>query len=148
MAYAAAPSLRLAEMGQLTFEAPDEVRFPALRLAREALAAGGAAPIVLNAANEVAVDGFLSEQIGFLDIPAVVEQTLENGSVTAARQRSATSFEIDGEARGAREHSRLHPELAALSVIRSLIFRRRQQPSRRLMQRPSISTGSFRFWSS
>ncbi len=65
--------LRLTEINQLTFEAPDEVRFPALRLAREALTAGGSAPIVLNAANEVAVAGFLAGAIGFLDIPAVVE---------------------------------------------------------------------------
>ena len=75
----ASPSARLdlAQIGSLTFEAPDPERFPALRLAREALRAGGSAPAVLNAANEVAVQSFLTENIGFLDIPAVVEQTLE-----------------------------------------------------------------------
>ncbi|MEA2756445.1 MAG: 1-deoxy-D-xylulose-5-phosphate reductoisomerase [Aliidongia sp.] len=70
------PRLDLAAIGQLTFEAPDPVRFPALRLAREALIAGGSAPTVLNAANEVAVQAFLERQIGFLDIASIVEQTL------------------------------------------------------------------------
>jgi len=75
----AAPTKRLdlADVGQLTFEAPDEARFPALRLAREALARGGAGPTVLNAANETAVHAFLAGQIGFLDIAATVEHTLE-----------------------------------------------------------------------
>ena len=76
---AAAPSKRLdlAEVGQLTFELPDPRRFPALRLAREALRAGTGAPTVLNAANETAVHAFLEERIGFLDIAATVERTLE-----------------------------------------------------------------------
>lgn len=69
--------LDLARIGALTFEAPDLARFPALGLAREALRAGGAAPVVLNAANEVAVAAFLDRRIGFLDIPAVVESALE-----------------------------------------------------------------------
>ncbi|HLY54849.1 MAG TPA: 1-deoxy-D-xylulose-5-phosphate reductoisomerase [Stellaceae bacterium] len=70
------PRLDLAALAQLTFEAPDPVRFPSLRLAREALAAGGSAPAVLNAANEVAVQAFLDGAIGFLDIASVVEETL------------------------------------------------------------------------
>jgi 1-deoxy-D-xylulose-5-phosphate reductoisomerase len=74
---APAPRLSLTDIGNLTFESPDERRFPALRLAREALRKGGTAPIVLNAANEVAVESFLSESIGFLDIPRVVEQAME-----------------------------------------------------------------------
>jgi len=76
---ATAPSKRLdlADVGRLTFEAPDPVRFPALRLAREALALGAAGPTVLNAANETAVHAFLAGQIGFLDIAATVERTLE-----------------------------------------------------------------------
>jgi 1-deoxy-D-xylulose-5-phosphate reductoisomerase len=69
--------LDLAEIGRLTFEPPDEARFPALRLARAALAQGGGAPTVLNAANETAVHAFLAGQIGFLDIAATVERTLE-----------------------------------------------------------------------
>jgi 1-deoxy-D-xylulose-5-phosphate reductoisomerase len=68
--------LDLAAIGQLTFEKPDVDRFPALRVAREALQAGGCAPTILNAANEVAVRAFLDGQIGFLDIVAVVEETL------------------------------------------------------------------------
>jgi 1-deoxy-D-xylulose-5-phosphate reductoisomerase len=76
---AAAPSKRLdlAEVGQLTFEPPDELRFPALRLARETMRRGGGCPTVLNAANETAVHAFLAGQIGFLDIAATVERTLE-----------------------------------------------------------------------
>ena len=70
------PRLDLAALGQMSFEAPDPVRFPALRLAREAVAVGGSAPAVLNAANEVAVQAFLDGAIGFLDIAAVVEETL------------------------------------------------------------------------
>ncbi len=69
--------LDLAALGNLAFESPDEERFPALRLAREALRTGGAAPTVLNAANEVAVEGFLSKKIGFLDIAGIVEHILE-----------------------------------------------------------------------
>ncbi|MBV9016619.1 MAG: 1-deoxy-D-xylulose-5-phosphate reductoisomerase [Alphaproteobacteria bacterium] len=68
--------LDLAEVGRLTFEAPDPVRFPALRLAREALTRPGG-PTVLNAANETAVHAFLGGEIGFLDIAATVERTLE-----------------------------------------------------------------------
>ncbi len=69
--------LDLAKVGQLTFEPPDETRFPALRIAREALHSGGAAPTILNAADEVAVAAYLDGRIGFLSIPAVVEATLE-----------------------------------------------------------------------
>ena len=74
------PSARLnfAEIAKLTFEAPDIVRFPLLRLAREALREGGASPTVLNAANEVAVDAFLKGNIGFPDIAATVEQVLRS----------------------------------------------------------------------
>src|SRR5690606_34508777 len=74
----AAPSARLdlTQIAKLTFEAPDSERFPALALARQALQTGGAAPTILNAANEVAVHGFLDGRIGFLDIAAVVEETL------------------------------------------------------------------------
>ena len=60
--------LDLAALGALTFEAPDAVRFPALRIAREVLEAGGSAGTVLNAANEVAVEAFLAKRIGFLAI--------------------------------------------------------------------------------
>ncbi|MDD3446360.1 MAG: 1-deoxy-D-xylulose-5-phosphate reductoisomerase [Zavarzinia sp.] len=69
--------LDLAAIARLTFEPPDPQRFPALALARHALKSGGAAPTILNAANEVAVAAFLAERIGFLDIAAVVDQVLE-----------------------------------------------------------------------
>jgi 1-deoxy-D-xylulose-5-phosphate reductoisomerase len=68
--------LNLAEIATLTFEEPDLVRFPALRLAIEAMTAGGRAPTVLNAANEVAVAAFLARSIGFADIPRIVGDTL------------------------------------------------------------------------
>jgi 1-deoxy-D-xylulose-5-phosphate reductoisomerase len=68
--------LDLAAFGTLEFIAPDEVRFPALRLARQALRAGRAVPAILSAANEIAVEAFLKEQIGFLDIARVVEDTM------------------------------------------------------------------------
>jgi 1-deoxy-D-xylulose-5-phosphate reductoisomerase len=71
------PRLDLALVGRLTFGPPDPVRFPALRLARQALADGGTMPTVLNAANEVAVAAFLAGGLGFLEIAAVVEATLE-----------------------------------------------------------------------
>jgi 1-deoxy-D-xylulose-5-phosphate reductoisomerase len=75
----AAPSPRLdfATLARLTFEPPDPQRFPALRIARAALADGGTAPTVLNAANEVAVAAFLERRIGFLDIAQAVERTLD-----------------------------------------------------------------------
>ena len=92
------PSLDLAALAELTFFAPDEVRFPATRLAREAAQAGGAAPAVLNAANEIAVAAFLAGQIRFTRIAANVERVL------AARVPSAPSslddvLAIDHEAR-------------------------------------------------
>lgn len=72
-----APWLDLAAAGTLTFEAPDLNRFPALALARTALEAGGGAPTVLNAANEIAVEAFLSRRIGFTGIAALVERVME-----------------------------------------------------------------------
>ena len=72
-----APRLDLVQISKLTFFAPDEMRFPALRLAREALQAGAGAPAVLNAANEVAVAAFLDGKIGFLDIARIVETVMQ-----------------------------------------------------------------------
>ncbi|PWC95610.1 1-deoxy-D-xylulose-5-phosphate reductoisomerase [Azospirillum sp. TSO5] len=71
-----AERLDLVKTSTLTFEAPDPVRFPALRLARAALQSGGGAPTILSAANEVAVQAFLDRRIGFLDIERIVEETL------------------------------------------------------------------------
>ncbi|QDG77316.1 1-deoxy-D-xylulose-5-phosphate reductoisomerase [Labrenzia sp. PHM005] len=80
--------LDLASLGSLTFEKPDLARFPALRLALEALRSGGQAPAVLNAADETAVAAFLKGAIGFMDIPAAVEETLNafaaSGEISAA----------------------------------------------------------------
>ena len=72
-----AARLDLAQFATLTFENPDLTRFPALGLARQALEAGGGAPTVLNAANEVAVAEFLAEKLGFAGIAALVEATLD-----------------------------------------------------------------------
>ena len=71
------PRLDLAKIGRLEFADPDIVRFPALRLARDALRAGGGAPTILNAANEVAVEAFLNRRIGFLAIAGIVEAVLD-----------------------------------------------------------------------
>jgi 1-deoxy-D-xylulose-5-phosphate reductoisomerase len=93
-----ARTLDLAELGALTFEPPDADAFPCLRLAREAAEAGGTGPCVLNAANEVAVHAFLSGRLGFMGIPAVIEQTLEK--VGAAGVHSFDSlYEADARAR-------------------------------------------------
>ena len=88
-----APRLDLAALGQLTFEAPDDERFPALKLARQALQAGGAAPIVFNAANEVAALAFLDRRLGFLNIAAVVADTLSR--VTASGVDSGSDDACD-----------------------------------------------------
>ena len=72
--------LDLAQLGSLTFEAPDEQRFPATRLARHAAEIGGAAPAVLNAANEVAVAAFLGGHLAFTDIAVTVERILSTGN--------------------------------------------------------------------
>jgi len=76
--------LDLLSQGRLDFEAPDLDAFPCLRLAWQAMDAGGSAPAILNAANEVAVSAFLQGRIGFLSIPALVEHTLSTLSCTAA----------------------------------------------------------------
>jgi 1-deoxy-D-xylulose-5-phosphate reductoisomerase len=88
-----AARLDLAKIGQLTFEAPDPAKFPALRLAREAMKAGGTAPAVLNAANEVAVQAFLDGRIGFLDIERINEAALN-----AIRAAALTDLEVLHEA--------------------------------------------------
>jgi 1-deoxy-D-xylulose-5-phosphate reductoisomerase len=73
--------LDLVATARLDFEAPDESRFPCLRLARESVASGGTAMAVCNAANEVAVAGFLAEKIRFTDIPSIIEHTLERADI-------------------------------------------------------------------
>ena len=93
-----AEKLDLARIATLSFESPDLDRFPALRVAREAMETGGAAPIVLNAANEEAVAAFLARRIGFLDIVRTVERTLARTDASAPRS-IADVIDIDREAR-------------------------------------------------
>jgi 1-deoxy-D-xylulose-5-phosphate reductoisomerase len=98
----AAQRLDLASIGTLTFESPDLARFPALRLARAALEAGGAAPTILNAANEVAVQEFLAGRLGFAGIPMLVEEALAEGvRVGVAREpaNAAEALRVDHIAR-------------------------------------------------
>ncbi|UCF25848.1 MAG: 1-deoxy-D-xylulose-5-phosphate reductoisomerase [Ralstonia sp.] len=94
--------LDLAATGTLTFDAPDLRRFPCLALAFDALRAGGTAPAVLNAANEVAVEAFLQRRIRFTDIAAVVADTLAQASVVPADSLD-TVFGADADARGRAE---------------------------------------------
>lgn len=94
------PRLNLAQIGCLTFEEPDLERFPALKLARNALQAGGAAPTVLNAANEVAVAAFLAGEIGFLDIARLVEDVQEHvGGDYGVPAALEAVYEIDRNSR-------------------------------------------------
>jgi 1-deoxy-D-xylulose-5-phosphate reductoisomerase len=93
-----AQPLDLAAIGRLEFEAPDEQRFPALRLARAALEADGGEAIVLNAANEIAVAAFLVRRIGFLDIARLVERALAQAAPPAPRS-IAEVLDIDRAAR-------------------------------------------------
>jgi 1-deoxy-D-xylulose-5-phosphate reductoisomerase len=111
-----APRLDLAKLHELSFETPDTARFPALALARRALATGGAAPTVLNAADEIAVGEFIAGRIGFPAITALVEATLD---AAAARGLLAEPANVDGAL--AVDHiarslaSVLLPEIAAKS---------------------------------
>ncbi|RYG92182.1 1-deoxy-D-xylulose-5-phosphate reductoisomerase [Loktanella sp. IMCC34160] len=95
--------LDLARIGQLTFRAPDEARYPALRLAREVMAAGGYAGAAFNAAKEAALDAFIAEKIGFMDMSGVVEETLAQISPDLGLQNAPMCLdrvaEIDTQAR-------------------------------------------------
>jgi 1-deoxy-D-xylulose-5-phosphate reductoisomerase len=90
--------LDLAELGSLTFEAPDVDAFPCLRLAGEAAEAGGTGPCVLNAANEVAVHAFLSGRLGFMGIPAVIERTLDRVGASGVHSFDSL-YDADARAR-------------------------------------------------
>jgi 1-deoxy-D-xylulose-5-phosphate reductoisomerase len=102
--------LDLVQLAALHFEAPDLLRFPALRLAREALVAGGTAPAILSAVNEVAVQAFLEDRIGFTAIPAAAEAVLE-AQPRAGGLEIGEIFDADRSAREAarrwiEEHSK------------------------------------------
>jgi 1-deoxy-D-xylulose-5-phosphate reductoisomerase len=111
-----AARLDLARLATLTFEEPDPIRFPALALARRALAAGKAAPTILNAANEIAVREFVNRRLGFSGIPALVEATLdaaERRGRMAEPQSVEDALAIDHNAR--RLAADLLPEIAAMA---------------------------------
>jgi 1-deoxy-D-xylulose-5-phosphate reductoisomerase len=111
-----AARLDLARLATLTFEEPDPVRFPALAIALQALAAGGAAPTILNAANEIAVSEFIAGRLGFAGIPALVEATLdaaERSGATAEPQSVQDAIAIDHNSR--RMAAALLPEIAAMA---------------------------------
>ena len=99
-----AEKLDFAKLGTLSFEAPDPVRFPALALARQALEQGGAAAIVLNAANEIAVASFLDHRIGFSDIARLVSEALERDR-SAAPNSIADVIAIDQATRAMVPHA-------------------------------------------
>jgi len=111
-----AARLDLARIATLTFEEPDMTRFPALALARRALAAGKGAPTVLNAANEIAVREFIDRRLGFAGIPALVEATLEAAEregAMAEPQSVEDAVAIDDNAR--RIAAQRLPEIAAMA---------------------------------
>jgi 1-deoxy-D-xylulose-5-phosphate reductoisomerase len=111
-----AARLDLARIATLTFEEPDMTRFPALALARRALAAGKGAPTVLNAANEIAVREFIDRRLGFAGIPALVEATLEAAEregAMAEPQSVEEAVAIDDNAR--RIAAQCLPEIAAMA---------------------------------
>lgn len=108
--------LDLAALAQLTFEAPDEERFPGLALARLAMAAGGGTPCIFNAANEVAVDAFLGGRLGFLGIPELISETLEAASARGMAREPGSLAEVltlDAETR--KLAAQLMPQIAAKS---------------------------------
>src|SRR5690606_5164095 len=78
-------ALDLLRIGRLDFQAPDEQRFPCLRLARQAAEAGGTSPAMLNAANEVAVDAFLDQRIRFTEIADIIGDVLDREAAVPAR---------------------------------------------------------------
>ena len=98
-----APRLDLPALGRLTFEAPDATRFPALALARQALQAGGGAPTIFNAANEVAAMAFLDRRLAFLNIAAVIADTLgrvtNSGVSSGSDDACDAALAVDAEAR-------------------------------------------------
>jgi 1-deoxy-D-xylulose-5-phosphate reductoisomerase len=108
-----APRLDLAKLGALSFEAPDPERFPALRIARAALVAGGAAPTILNAANEVAVEAFLAGRIGFPGIPALVETVMAQAESDGLQEPASVEEALAVDHVGRDRARALLPQFAA-----------------------------------
>ena len=96
---AALPSLDIARAGRLEFSPPPHDRFPCLGLAYDALRAGGTLPVVLNAANEVAVELFLEGKLGFMSIPRVIKRTMDAHAVGGASPRWRLCGSADAWAR-------------------------------------------------
>lgn len=116
----AAPTkrLNLAELQSLTFETPDEQRFPALRVAREALSAGTAATAVLNAANEIAVEAYLDHRLGFLGVPALSEAVIERADIEFGFREPQYLEDVLAIDAAARELAwKLLPDVAAKSGL-------------------------------
>jgi len=88
----------LPQIGALTFESPDMDKFPCLKLAYDACDAGGTLPAVMNAANEIAVQAFLDEKIGFTDIPEIIRMTMDRHTVQTSPDL-AEILQIDSWAR-------------------------------------------------
>jgi 1-deoxy-D-xylulose-5-phosphate reductoisomerase len=108
--------LDLAALGTLSFERPDPRRFPALRLAREALAAGGWATNIMNAANEIAVEAFLRHRIGFLEIAELVEETVERAAGLSTKTPDSTEAALDLDREGRRIALELMEHRAGLGI--------------------------------
>jgi 1-deoxy-D-xylulose-5-phosphate reductoisomerase len=108
--------LDLAALGTLSFERPDPRRFPALRLAREALAAGGWATNIMNAANEIAVEAFLRHRIGFLEIAELVEETVERAAGMSTMTPDSTEAALDLDREGRRIALELMEHRAGLGI--------------------------------
>ena len=126
--------LDLAEIGALTFEPVDIDAFPALGLARAAALAGGTAPCVLNAANEVAVHAFLAGRLSFLGIPAVIEG---GARAAAGGARARLRVALRGRPRGARNRRRARRGLVA--AARPLSASRVQGPAKRARAAPTLN---------
>ena len=92
--YVPVERLDLAQLGQLDFRAPDEMRWPALRLAREVIEAGGLSGAMFNAAKEAALDGFIGGQIGFMDMAEVVEEVLNRNSSQISLNNDAITLDM------------------------------------------------------
>lgn len=105
--------LDFTKLARLDFEAPDEIRFPALRLARTAMERGGLQGAIMNAAEETAFHAFVDERIGFLDMADITEEVMESMTGSGAASTMNDVFAADAEARARAEKHIAHAEKAA-----------------------------------